>query len=474
MCSGDDAAAQRDEVEVLQSIFGEDVAGDSGQMSAGFRGTHVLRLPMAAPAPIQVAAGARHVTVSQLPPVTLRVAFPDNYPSSVAPRFHLDAPFLSLGTLCAIADKLDGMFCSGEPVVFEWAQYLLGDAWDNFVPSECTLLGECSGEQNAGSREADTVGAATIYITEDMGTDLRSDRRIARRPWTSRELLRYLTENADRADQAELENGFYKCCCCWESKSGRECIMLRVCRHVSCKSCLDGFWTARINDGQVSQDNIVCAEADCNGAASDAEIRAAVSAETREKYERFLLSQTLNKLGDVIMCARPGCERIASRDASEPGFGWCAYCGYSFCTLCTRLWHGGTPCLDVENVEGQAHIAEEDVPEMAARYQCGDKETQAEMLKQFGAENIALLQTACFMFDMGGRRCPECKAYVIKNGGCAHMTCSMCRCEFCWHCLEVVGSGIGHWDMGPFGCRLFDQDQSLNGVWGWLYNPDDD
>ena len=32
------------------------------------------------------------------------------------------------------------------------------------------------------------------------------------------------------------------------------------------------------------------------------------------------------------------------------------------------------------------------------------------------------------------KRCPACRYPIEKNGGCPHMTCSLCRKEFCWFC----------------------------------------
>ncbi|EGT37405.1 hypothetical protein CAEBREN_01648 [Caenorhabditis brenneri] len=45
--------------------------------------------------------------------------------------------------------------------------------------------------------------------------------------------------------------------------------------------------------------------------------------------------------------------------------------------------------------------------------------------------------------------CPHCLAFIVKNGGCSHMTCSKCRHEFCWDCREPWRYGGHHGN----GCR---------------------
>jgi len=35
-----------------------------------------------------------------------------------------------------------------------------------------------------------------------------------------------------------------------------------------------------------------------------------------------------------------------------------------------------------------------------------------------------------------GKRCPQCQTYMEKNNGCNHMSCSVCKKEFCWFCLK--------------------------------------
>eukprot|EP00347_Sterkiella_histriomuscorum_P008600 403344473 len=33
--------------------------------------------------------------------------------------------------------------------------------------------------------------------------------------------------------------------------------------------------------------------------------------------------------------------------------------------------------------------------------------------------------------------CPGCGTYISKDAGCAHMKCSKCQHEFCWHCMSL-------------------------------------
>lgn len=52
----------------------------------------------------------------------------------------------------------------------------------------------------------------------------------------------------------------------------------------------------------------------------------------------------------------------------------------------------------------------------------------------------------------GCRRCPSCRMFIEKDGGCRHVICVHCRHEFCWHCkAEWV---LGGCSSGPMGCTL--------------------
>jgi hypothetical protein len=38
------------------------------------------------------------------------------------------------------------------------------------------------------------------------------------------------------------------------------------------------------------------------------------------------------------------------------------------------------------------------------------------------------------------RKCPACNARIEKNQGCNHMTCRLCKHDFCWICMGTLSA----------------------------------
>ena len=109
-------------------------------------------------------SGAGPVRVTHLPNLTLYVRYPDDYPSSSCPVFHLSARWLGSNQshMASLRENLEALYTPGWPVVFEWISYLSNE-----------LAGEyCRLQQVAA--EANDVGASSKLFVRSVsqGADI--------------------------------------------------------------------------------------------------------------------------------------------------------------------------------------------------------------------------------------------------------------------------------------------------------------
>lgn len=63
--------------------------------------------------------------------------------------------------------------------------------------------------------------------------------------------------------------------------------------------------------------------------------------------------------------------------------------------------------------------------------------------------------------------CPMCLMLIEKLSGCNHMTCKMCKYEFCWICHRDATEASDHWkEFSLSGCGVsqFDEKESRNNL----------
>jgi len=103
-------------------------------------------------------------------------------------------------------------------------------------------------------------------------------------------------------------------------------------------------------------------------------------------------------------CPTPNCGHVFIANPSRPRAEQCRQCNQAYCTGCA-LRHGA----NISCARAQAQLQ--------------DQNLYNEWLRN------------------NTKQCPRCHTAVEKNGGCNHMTCTQCRHEFLWCCLQDYRNG---------------------------------
>ncbi|KAN0025751.1 hypothetical protein ACTFIU_005414 [Dictyostelium citrinum] len=217
-------------------------------------------------------------------------------------------------------------------------------------------------------------------------------------------LKRFLEEEKIKKD-LELENKRYTCEICFSDDLPLDKIYtLDDCHHRFCKECLTQHFKSKIFDGDCK--SIQCPDTTCRRLVNYQEIKHNVDKKTMAKYEDFLLQITLKEDPNSRFCPRPGCNNAMIGDSDTVTMVICTSesCRYTFCFNCKSEWHQDMTCQQWEEFKIL-------------------KETSNQRFEEWARQNT--------------KPCPKCKSKIEKNGGCNHMTCKLCKHQFCWLCLDV-------------------------------------
>ncbi|KAJ8321935.1 hypothetical protein KUTeg_000406 [Tegillarca granosa] len=191
----------------------------------------------------------------------------------------------------------------------------------------------------------------------------------------------------------------------------------------------------QINTGNVQ---LRCPSSECNIYIHRDEILARLPTETKEKYYRFLVDANndpnvktcprcsyIHKLEKPIT-SKQKTKKLRKKNKKKPDMSNCVVCPdckLQWCFPCQAPWHGNATCKE---------------------FRKGDK----------------LLRTWAQEYRYGqnnAQKCPHCKVYIEKKGGCDHMVCIHCGTSFCYRCgerymsLKFLGNHTSR--LSPFGCR---------------------
>ncbi|CAD8210866.1 unnamed protein product [Paramecium octaurelia] len=192
------------------------------------------------------------------------------------------------------------------------------------------------------------------------------------------------------------------CSICFEGKAEDNIARFNNKIHNICEQCFTMNLMIQIQSGRVQ--DLKCPH--CSELLSD-EIILKYAKEVKEKYLKFKNNISVATSTDRMWCPNNQCLKIVIFQTSG-NFEKCTFCQTEFCKICRQKSHPDINCN--------------------------------ENLKQFigiPQNNERLVQ------------CPRCKFLVEKIDGCSQITCSYCKCQWCWGCCKEITF------LHPFYCPHF-------------------
>jgi len=442
---------QTQELEVLESIFGADffqtepiqgmlsfqvvckvqldagqqvllepvLGGESGDKNLDNSPSSSTDEPACPPALFHSLSGTTlpRFPVNSLPPAVLELSLPKDYPSSSPPIFSIRAEWLDECQIKQASEQLLQIWQGyvGSPIVFVWCDFLANSLLEVVTNSQGVIR----------------LSASTEEEVEDK-------------------LISILKYNQESEQRLFLEQE-HTCGICLTEKSGREFFRLQNCKHHFCTECFESYCSIHVSEGTVQQ--LQCPDPKCQDSLPPHLIKAVVSEEAFQRWERLSLKKSLDAMSDVTYC--PRCQYPTIADSQE--LAQCPKCFYCFCCQCRSAFHPGEQCV-AGGEQGQRILKELNALQSNKNGISDEKHKRISQLEG-ELQDIKRIFTTC-------RPCPKCKMFIEKNSGCNKMTCTNCGGYMCWLCGKSI-SGYEHfesrhcvlWDPGQI--KKFDQQMEL-------------
>lgn len=296
-----DSEKQKDEIIALESIYNAEEFSfqeENGCYQCSFR--IFINLPTDYSITYKDSRHSKEplqkVKVSHLPPLTLHVILPEDYPSVSPPKFTLYSSWLCISLLAELCKKLNELWekNNGQEILFTWVGFIQTETLEFLSIQETVNISyvyTCYKEavemtQNTlKSKIKDSIDKE--HTTEDAKSKVKTDVNIQ---YLSKQNLIHknnskqaifdcrlginpiqeLIDYDEIRKQIEFNKNFYTCKICFMDKIGEHCTQFLPCSHVFCKDCITGYLEIRITDGNVQ--NICCPAEKCTSEITPAQV----------------------------------------------------------------------------------------------------------------------------------------------------------------------------------------------------------
>ncbi|KAF5981890.1 e3 ubiquitin ligase ARI7 [Fusarium coicis] len=170
-----------------------------------------------------------------------------------------------------------------------------------------------------------------------------------------------------------------------------------------CTVCLESYIEAQLDrHGRPGCHLLTCPSFDCDRRLEYDEVKLYARQETFSKYDEYLKLEALRNLPSFRWCLADNCSYGQIHDLIESNHVSCEECGYEMCFQHQVRWHVDLSCEEFDSMQEN-----------------GDPRFR---------------ETRDWV-NANTKQCPSCGVNMQKGPGCFHMTCTLCRYEFCWECL---------------------------------------
>jgi hypothetical protein len=203
------------------------------------------------------------------------------------------------------------------------------------------------------------------------------------------------------------------------------------CNHLFCRECLVSFLVHEITEGKVLK--IRCpgvttladkSEKSCLHTIPTDVIRSLVPAEDFERYQRYV---KLKSEENWRACPRRECGYMQQKKLLDGDNMTCERCAQVYC-----FRHDLAHAHDLTSAGCSAYSA---------------------TLLASSAHSLSLIHETTVKCPW-----PGCPSKIHKFAGCNHVTCPMCRTEFCYSCRGFYFYGLHYTRLNIFGCQHFSED----------------
>ncbi|KAA1094333.1 translation termination inhibitor protein itt1 [Puccinia graminis f. sp. tritici] len=344
-----------------------------------------------------------------LPPFELVARLPKGYPLMEPPRLTIVSDWARRRDVDRGEEEIGGM----------WTAWRTMDEQGRSVGQEC-------------------LGLCVDWLEHDWLLPIASPLILFRNFIPSPHWTRF-REHDHSLRHLEFLNRDFVCPICLDTRKGRQCIKLEYCGHIFCQECLKDFFSLMIKEGEVRK--IGCCKEGCTKSGAGIgpeELEELVGRDLRIRYESLVLKLALDSDPSITLCPMHSCQSLVSPDLALDGtrsehLRVCLRCGYSFCFVCKKTWHGPTNKCSIPYLD---RLIEEYLDEQSSNSK------RIEIERRVGGQKKLQKLIDEYLEERANREwktahtttCVTCFIPVEKSEGCNHMICTKCQTHFCFRC----------------------------------------